>query len=112
MDSVNLDDPLLQACAAFDVLEHQAKAAAAAGIDDKSGQIFRELDEIVDRQELLLSIIVGHRAHTIEGLRARAASLVLWANPAGGSMTADADERDWQAVLMRALVRDLTEPPG
>jgi hypothetical protein len=97
------DARLLDACAAFDVLERQSLALitdAAAGDEH-----IRQLDEIVDRQRPLLNVIVDHRANSFEATRARARSLVLWAKL---EFDQDAEANDWEARLWKAMIRDLS----
>ncbi len=98
------DAPLLDACAAFDVLERRSQALAAeVAVND---ELIQQIDEITDRQRPLLNIIVEHRACSLEAARARAASLALWAR----LTAADKDDtEDWEARLWRAVVRDLAK---
>ena len=102
------DAELLEACAAFDVLE-RAYLATFRGFEfdspeERAGEVERE--RIAETQHPIVDRICGYHAVTKEGQTARARSFALW----------DAElmkpQDDIAGQFMQAIVRDLIGGTG
>ena len=99
------DDQLIRDCQEFDTLERRGQAVHSSGgsvAEDLA--CTREIRRIIARQAPILQRIVAARAHTRQGLQAKAASLALWEQDMFETKTTC-----WNRLLVRSLVTDLLE---
>lgn len=100
------DAKLIRLCAEFDAVERRVKSHYAGGAnhirdDDERDAI---IDPFCRQQERLLALLVEARATTLDGLRARAATLALFAPDVARP---DAND-DLPGQMIAAILRDLT----
>jgi hypothetical protein len=109
------DAELLAAIARFDALEHGIERLLIAGCESLEAE--EAADEAVkplrDEQDELLRIICGLPTRTSDGLRARAASLVLWDIPTRDRVAAPDNPDDyWNDRMMAAILRGVLAGQG
>ncbi len=101
------DAVLLAACASFDTLErHYVAGFSGKGMThDEEEARSDALQPIQNAQEPLVDIIAATPAKTLEGIRAKAASLSLW--DAGEIEKDGGPDGDTNERLLASLMRDL-----
>ena len=104
------DAALLAACARFDALELQIWPPEGRGcmtIAEEDAWAAR-VQPLEDEQAALLGEVCALRAQTLEGVQARARSLLLWSSDIADDIeSGDGDHLYWDHRMVAALVRDL-----
>jgi hypothetical protein len=100
------DAELIRLCPEFDGLERQVKSYFPGGAnyirDDNERDVF--IDQLWEQQKRLLDPLIEARATTLDGFRARAATLALFAQ----DMAEPDPDDDVPGQIVLALLRDLT----
>ena len=103
----HLDAVLLRACSVFDDLERQQQRVGTVRLSPSAEALETVKAERRSQRQLgLLRTILTRQASTLEGVRAKAATLYLWDGDLGRT-----DETFWNVMLVRSIVSDLLRLP-